>query len=455
MKYIANNIVGARKEDMTYKGKLKKLNKLAIPLIIQSVAGLIIGFADQAMVGSISLFAYSAVGVIGGLLMSLAGVVGVMSIAFNISGAKAFGRGAKADFKEEFIATMVMNIIVGAIFFIFILLFKELILKGFYGFEGEVLVVARKYLVIMSPYIMIQIIVFTFSSVFKITNQTKYTMIGATGSAVLNLILNYILIFGKFGFPRLGVQGAAIATISSVGANLIFYCFVLRKEGLFRLRKGGNYIEKMKKNTKLSIPLIGQELLEETVFVVVLNKLIVDIGIHEITAYLIMVQMIHILLMPMYMYGTATLTMVSGEDDIEQLRTIPKLGVGAAFGMYVIIGMVFLVFRENIAGIISKDPEVIKIAAGMFIYMLMANTFRVAATIYKMALQALEDLSYVLYSTAVVNTLTLILVFVAVKFTSTGIIGIVTLMGINYAVMLKVYLGRFKAKTNKELSLAL
>jgi multidrug efflux pump len=70
----------------------KELNNIAVPLIIQSMAGLIIGFTDQAMVGRISILAYSAVGVISSLLSLLAGVLGFTSVVFNINGAKSLGK---------------------------------------------------------------------------------------------------------------------------------------------------------------------------------------------------------------------------------------------------------------------------------------------------------------------------------------------------------------------------
>ena len=88
---------------MLRNNTVKQLNTIAIPLIIQSISSLIISFTDQALVGRISIYAFSSIGVITTLLSFIAGILGFISVSFNIRASKLIGKNNLEEFKDEFI----------------------------------------------------------------------------------------------------------------------------------------------------------------------------------------------------------------------------------------------------------------------------------------------------------------------------------------------------------------
>lgn len=121
------------------KTTLDEINNIALPLMLSNVTGLIIGLTDQAMVGRISLDAYGAVGLIGSTFYTIAGVLGIIAVGFNILGGKEYGRDNEDGFKDLFSISIYISIVTGLTFFIVMLLFSSPILKFLYGLHGQIL----------------------------------------------------------------------------------------------------------------------------------------------------------------------------------------------------------------------------------------------------------------------------------------------------------------------------
>ena len=195
---------------------VKELNKFALPLIIQNITGMLIGLVDEMFIGRISTEAYGAIGIMVALMNLLAGIFGNIAVTFNIEGARKRGENDNKGFDLYFISSIFIDIIIGVLYILIITLFSNQILGGLYGLSGEALRSARTYAFITCPYMMFQLLIFTFNSYFKIEKKTKSLMWISTASTVLNVFLDYLLVFGKLGFPRLETAGAALATIISV-----------------------------------------------------------------------------------------------------------------------------------------------------------------------------------------------------------------------------------------------
>ncbi len=94
-----------------------KTNKLAIPLMLNSISSTIINLCDQAMVGRTYLEGFASVGIIGSNIFSITGVLGDISIGFNILGSKAKGRDDNTDLNNSLFFSIVASVIIGCIFF--------------------------------------------------------------------------------------------------------------------------------------------------------------------------------------------------------------------------------------------------------------------------------------------------------------------------------------------------
>lgn len=192
---------------------------LAIPLIVQNAITSFVSFLDNIMVGQIGTEQMSGVAIINQLIF-----VFNICIFGGVSGAGIFGtqfygkgdyEGQKYAFRFKLYACL---LIAGIALLLFGTCSTQLISlylsdSGSVGDITLALKYGKEYLSIM----MLGLIPFAISSAYsntiRETGKTIVPMISSMAAVFINLILDYILIFGIFGSPALGVQGAAIATV--------------------------------------------------------------------------------------------------------------------------------------------------------------------------------------------------------------------------------------------------
>ena len=152
------------------KEYIKELNRIAVPLIIQNISCMLIGLIDEAFLGHISVEAYSAVGIVTTIMNFIAGVFGYFSVAFNISGAKIYGEKKNNDFSLMFTSLLIIDIFVGALYGMFSILICEYVYIRFYSLTGIALKSAVDYTIVASPYMVIQMLIFSMNAYYKIIN---------------------------------------------------------------------------------------------------------------------------------------------------------------------------------------------------------------------------------------------------------------------------------------------
>lgn len=428
------------------KDDYKMLSRLAMPLLVQNVACMSVGLIDAMFVGRISADAYGAIGIAVSLMNLMAGIFGCLAVAFNIVGSRKLGESNREEFREIFMSSLLLDVAIGVIYGILTVALCRPVFTHIYELTGEALSTAVVYSYITCPYMLFQLVIFSCSSYFKIMKNTGRLMLFSTGPAVLNVLLDYIFIFGKFGFPRLGAVGAAMATIISVFAGTAVVVWAAGKDIVYLFRKNSRYLERAKELIKVNLPIAGEELLEGSVFVVVIQAVISHIGIDEIGAYLLVKNVLDIALLAMYMYGSAELTLVSekiGQKLYERIQKMAIAGTVISFAIYAVLSALTVIFRRQVPLLISDDMRLVSLAGRIIIPMVIMNLCNPFQTIYKYVLQACDDGKYVLYATALVNAAAL------------GVIVLLYLLGgkmwsvfiglfVNYSLAAFIYFRRLK-----------
>lgn len=194
---------------------------VAVPIMIQNGITNFVGLLDNIMVGRIGTEQMSGIAIVNQLMMVFnISIFGAISGA-GIFGAQFFGcddhKGVRDTFRFKLYACLLI-VIVGLLIFIFA--GEPLILLYLHG-EGmeeqlnAALVYGKEYLAVMLvglfPFALEQV----YTSTLRECRETMVPMKAGIAAVLVNLVFNYLLIFGKFGFPELGVAGAAIATVVS------------------------------------------------------------------------------------------------------------------------------------------------------------------------------------------------------------------------------------------------
>lgn len=411
----------------------KKINQLALPLILNNILSLIIELCDQGIMGRVSITSFAAVGLIETSINSITGVLGSISVAFNILGSRYKGKNDFQELNNNLILNLILSFGIGLIFFIMVLLGGRSILKVSYGFTGANLKESSNYLYIFSISLGLNMILFTFSSYLKIIHKTKYIFYGNMVAALSNLVFDYVLVFGHAGFPRMGMIGNAIGSILALVLNLIIYVVVIMKVKIGVLRKA-NIFANLKDTIKISIPLMGQEFLESTLIVCVVNSILSHIGTLEVAVYNLLFVIINIALMPMYGYAQAALTIISesiNNKRKEKLKISTKCIILAEI-FYILIAMVMIIFRYKIPCIITNNKELITTSIKYILLVIISNLLYIPGTVFKYSLQAIGKEKWVFSISIIINFIEVGIILLFVWFFKWGLYGVYAGMMLGY-----------------------
>ena len=199
----------------------KKVLFITIPIILQNGITNFVGLLDNIMVGQVGTDQMSGVAIVNQLLF-----VFNLSIFGGISGAGIFtaqyyGKGSHEGVRQTFRFKMITCILVTLIGLAVLIGFEEPLIGMFLhdgsatGNADETLRYGMDYLKVMLIGLLPFAINSAYTSTLRETGETLLPMKAGITAVIINLCLNYILIFGNFGAPALGVVGAAIATVIS------------------------------------------------------------------------------------------------------------------------------------------------------------------------------------------------------------------------------------------------
>ena len=202
---------------------------IAIPIAIQNLISSSLNMIDILMIGRVSENALAAVGMANQLFFLF------MLISFGVcSGAGIFisqywGKKDIKRIKSTLGFTILAGSIVGLVFS-FVAIFLPKYIMMVFDAKGEVLKLGADYLRIIGISYVVTAISFAYGFSCRSVQKAKMPMIASSISLLINTGLNYILIFGKFGMPALGVSGAAIATVIARCTELFLMIFIIYRD---------------------------------------------------------------------------------------------------------------------------------------------------------------------------------------------------------------------------------
>ena len=387
---------------------IREINSTAIPLILSTVTGTVMGMMDQAFVGHISVYAYGGVGLVASCINSLIGVLGAFSIVFNIRGSHRRGEGDQESLNRLFGNFLLLSLMAGMVLCLGFALFSRPVLELGFGLHGETLTEAENYLQIFSLTIPLNLLLFIYSSVFKIFRKTGIIFLVSLGANLLNILLDYGLIFGHLGLPEMGTRGAALGTVTALAVNLGFYAFL--GKDYVRFSRKDLSPEKMKQIFRFSLPFLGQETMEDILFVVGLNGIVARLGVTELAAYNLIAQFTNLILMPMFGYTAANTSLVSewaGKGDRKQADKAGRYTFGLLCIWFAVFYVILVLGRERFARLISPDTEVIALAAACMPLALLIQLLNYYGNVWKSSLQSLGWQNWTLRTAFIINLLVL------------------------------------------------
>ncbi len=345
------------------KERLKRIFSLSIPIIAAMASQNVVNLIDTAMVGSLGDAALAAIGIGGFATFMFQSVLMGVSVGVQAQASRRKGEGNLETAALPLNAGLLITSIAGLVF--------SLILYGlipkiyhFLNSDPDVMEVGIPYLQMRILSTMFITMNFSFRGYWNAVDMPKVymkTLFVIHGS---NIILSYILIFGKFGSPQLGVTGAGLGTSLSylIGSIIYFYlAFKLAKpHGFF---EGLPKLSNIKTLIKISIPNSLQQLFFSSGFTA-MYWIIGLIGTRELAGANVLVSLMLIAVLPGLGFGIANATLVGQAMGREDPEDAYEWGIDVAkvcFVFVLILTIPLWLLSETVLGIFIHDPMTLEL----------------------------------------------------------------------------------------------
>lgn len=377
------------------KAFYKMLIALILPMVIQQGITNFVSLLDNVMVGGLGTEPMSAVAIMNQLffvfnLLLFGGLSGA-----SIFGAQFYGNGDYEGMKHTFRIKMVFGIVATALAVVIFMLWGNELSLLFLDNDANknlditvTLSYAEDYLRVMLWGLLPFMVVQMYASTLREAGETVVPMVASVVSIAVNLCLNYVLIYGNFGFPKLEVAGAAIATVIAryiECAIVVTYTHVNRKkypfiEGAYKsLHVPAALIKRV---AVTGSPLLFNEFLWSigTTFV---SQNYSTRGLEVVAATNIMStawQFFSVIMMAM---GTAVSILVGqklGAGEIEEAKVIDRKLIFFTTTLHVFIGLLLIAAAPFIPYLYNTEPEVRNLATTFII--IVGSTLPINSTIH-------------------------------------------------------------------------
>ena len=199
--------------------------KLSIPVILGLVGHTLVGMIDNIMVGNLDPINLAAVS-LGNSYIFIAMSIGIgFSAAITPIVAEAHSEGNQNKLKKSFINGFILCLILGTVLYALVLVLKNTLI--YLDQPVEVVKLALPYIDIVAISLIPLLLFQALKQYTDGLSRTIYPMYATVVANIINVIINYILIFGMLGFPKLGIIGAAIGTLISRIIMFVFLFYML------------------------------------------------------------------------------------------------------------------------------------------------------------------------------------------------------------------------------------
>ncbi|WP_100373566.1 MATE family efflux transporter [Bacillus sp. FJAT-45037] len=375
---------------------------LTWPIFIEILLHMLMGNADTLMLSQYSDDAVAAVGVSNQLLMVIIVMFGFIATGTSVLVAQHLGADEEKNAGKVAVVSIIANLVFGLALSLLII-FAGPTLLLWMGLPQELLNEATLYLQIVGGFSFIQSVLMTIGAILRSHQFTKDVMYITIGMNILNVIGNYLFIFGPFGFPVLGVTGVAIATTISRTLGLIVIIFVLfyRLKGKlpFAFLRHTFPRYELKNLLKVGIPSAGEHL-SYNGSQLVITFFIVMMGTEALTTKVYTQNIMMFILLFAIAIGQGTQIIIghqvgAGEFDQAYKRCIRSLKV--AIGVSTSMAILGYAFSSPLLSIFTDNEQIIVAGSLLLLLTVILEPGRAFNLVVINCLRAAGDVKFPVY----------------------------------------------------------
>ena len=372
--------------------------RIAGPSFLELILTQLTSMADQIMVGHLAgtagVAALSAVGLSAQPKFLLMTMVQSLNIGATAMVARFRGQQNREKANQTFRQSIVLNLVISAIMVILGLTFAAPLLRfmGGAGISDEAFGFAMDYFTIQMYGFIPLCMTFTTTAVLRGIGETRKPLMYNTIANVVNVCFNYILIYGKFGFPELGVAGASLATV--IGQTVAFFIAlscVLNKKNFVYL----SFKEKFKFDFDIlrNVVSIGIPSMIEQLFMrggnIIFTRAVTSLGDISYATHQICMNIQAMSFMTGNAIANASTTLMGqslGKKRYDMAEIYVRHTRRVSLVVSVCLGAIICIFGRNIVGLYNDTPEIIALGGGILIALgliqpIQSNQFVVAGSL--------------------------------------------------------------------------
>ena len=391
-----------------YYPNYRSLLRLAVPIIIGQLGGIITGLADTIMVGQHSTEELAAASFVNNVLNAFIIFGTGFSFALTPLIGENLARGKKyvvaAWQKNSLVANLLLSIVLMLILTLLYFNIEHL------GQPEELLPLIKPYFIVSMISVIFVMLANSYRQFVEAITDPSVSMWVLLSGNLLNIIGNYALIYGKFGFPEMGLIGAGYSTLfSRIFMLTAFVVVFLIKPSYKPYRHGFRRMwvlpNRLMRITKIGIPIALQQGLEAATFS--LTAIMVGwIGSTELAAHQVVIAISTISFTTYLGLGSATAIRTSyykGKKDMPQVRNTTVAGVHLGIVVSFLTCVALFAFRNEISYIFSGDPVVSSIVIMLLPILMLYQFVDGAQIVLANALRGLSDVKSIMWISFLTN----------------------------------------------------
>lgn len=345
------------------KAFIKKTIAITLPIAIQGLLNTSINFIDTIMIGSLGETTIAGVGLANKIFFVFSLLVFGIVSGSGILTAQYWGKREIFNIKRVLGISLILSLVAAFIFALPSIFLPTHVMSIFTN-SRESIRIGTVYLAIVAISYPFTAITNAYVSLLRGVNQVKIPVIISTVSIFVNLILNYALIFGNFGFPELGVAGAAIATLIARLVECLTLLTIIYKNKGPAAAKLSEMLELnrdfIKKYFHTVAPVIANEFmwgLGVTVYSIAYGRM-GDNAVASITITQTIEQIITVIFMSISNAAAVILGNEMGAGKLEDAEVHSVYLIILQFLLTIIMGLLFFLMKDSLIGMFRIIPEV-------------------------------------------------------------------------------------------------
>jgi len=372
--------------------EIRKILHLAIPLIISNVAMISMEVIDTIMAGQASAEDLAGLAIGGNIWLFIEVAMGGLITAITPRIARFYGANQLNEITTETQQALLLGGLIGALAMLFTLMIIPFI--PLLGASAEVTLIAQGYTEVIAYSLIPSSVIWVLYCLLEGHGLLRFVVLSSLGVVILNIVFDYIFVFGKLGFPAMGGVGCAWTT-TTIYVIWAVACivYVVRHEGTRSYQIFANWPkinwQRWKAILALGLP-ISMALIAEEGFFNITTLLIAPLGTDALGAHQITIQIVALILMISLGIGQATAIFVAqsiGRTEFHRMIYHARAGFSLVASIGLVVGIIIFIIRDTLPMLFTQDLGIAVISTTI---MLLAPLFLLSDVLQVWAAQTLR-----------------------------------------------------------------